>query len=52
MLTKQEAKRINELYEKARDLYLDKTDFNASDWLEEKESLEFVLEQLDKKDTN
>jgi hypothetical protein len=50
MLTKKEEKRMEELYTKARNYYLYKTDFNASDWLEEEESLEFA--ELVNKDTN
>jgi hypothetical protein len=42
-LTKKEIKRMDDLYEKAVSFYLDKTDFNASDWLEEEESLEFAV---------
>ena len=41
-LSKKELKRMNELYEEAVARYLDKTDFNVSDWLDEKESLEFT----------
>lgn len=37
-----DVERMNELYEKAVSYYLDKTDFNASDWLDEEESLEFT----------
>lgn len=33
---------MDELYEEAIARYLEKTDFNASDWLDEAESLEFT----------
>lgn len=33
MISDKEADRLNELYEKAVSFYLDKTDFNPSDWL-------------------
>jgi hypothetical protein len=42
MLTAKEIDRVEALHEKAIRFYLDKTDFNASDWLIEPESLEYA----------
>lgn len=39
-LTRKELNRYNELYDKAVVLYLDKTDFDATEWLNTKESEE------------
>ena len=36
MLTDKEVDRLHELYDKAINYYLDKTDFNPSDWLIDK----------------
>lgn len=44
VLTKKELKRYNELYEKATNYYLDKTDFDATEWLSDDEANE--LQQL------
>jgi len=50
MLAAKEIDRLNSLHEKAIRFYLDKTDFNASDWLIEPESKEYA--HLVKKDDN
>ena len=50
MLNRQQVKRLNELYEQAVSRYLDKTDFNASDWLDDDVRLEFC--ELVNIDTN
>lgn len=42
VLTKKEFDRQNELYEKAVARYLDKTDFDASEWLSDEEADEYV----------
>ena len=49
-LTKKEIKKLDDLYEKAVNRYLDKTDFNPTDWLNEKEQKEFnILLQKEEK---
>jgi hypothetical protein len=48
MLNKKEIKRLLQLEEQATSLYLDKTDFNVSDWLDYKEAKEY--RKLIKKD--
>ncbi len=40
LLTKKECKRYNELYDKAINRYLDKTDFDVCEWLIKNESEE------------
>jgi hypothetical protein len=40
--TLEQEKRFEELYEKAVRRYLDKTDFNPTDWLEPKEQEEYL----------
>ena len=42
MLTDKEFKRLVELEEKATTNYLERSDFNPSDWLDDEESLEYV----------
>ena len=42
MLTDKEFKRLAELEEKATTNYLERSDFNPSDWLDDEESLEYV----------
>lgn len=56
MLTNKDVVRLNELYEKATNLYLDKTDFNPSDWLidegEDEEYASLVRKDYDEKESN
>lgn len=49
MLTDKEIERLNNLYDQAVGNYLNKTDFNPADWLEEEESLE-ISELIAKED--
>lgn len=42
MLTDKEMDRLEELYEQAVVFYLDKTDFNPSDYLDEEEAEEYA----------
>jgi len=41
MLNAKEIDRMNALYENAVSWYLDKTDFNPCDWMDEKEAQEY-----------
>ena len=41
MITKKEIKKLDELYQRAIDRYLDKTDFDLTDWLDEDEKREY-----------
>ena len=43
MLTDKEFKRLAELEEKATTNYLERSDFNPSDWLDDEESEEYSL---------
>jgi len=49
MLTAKEIDRFQQMYEDAVSHYLDKTDFNPSDWMSEKEAIEY--EELLEKDS-
>lgn len=41
LLNRKESKRYDILYELAVNRYLDKTDFDATEWLSENDSIEF-----------
>ena len=49
MLTAKEIDRLNELYDEAVNWYLEKTDFNPSDWLSKVEGKEYA-DLVDKDD--
>lgn len=47
-ITKAEYKKMTEIYENAVNLYLDKSDFNAMDWMDDEDLKEYT--RLYKKD--